>query len=160
MPKLVHNILVTVFEKNENKIQEHKEIFHKLLPVNFEKENVSVSIEAAEGFHQKSIYILRLKTDKKRHNTTLLDVLFSHLNDSDKKRIADQYLSRLNQEGYFFIRLDKQSLQKNEFVLTESGDCYHFKIKLASFPARWEGFVQTAQVLLTKYDCMKIDKTE
>jgi len=155
MAKLVHNIVVTVFEKDGDKINEHKHIFQKLLPVDFEKENVSVSVESAEGFHQKTIYILRLKTEKKRHNHLLLETIFSNLSDSDRKRIADQYLTRLNREGYFFIRLHKKLLAENKFVLTEGGNCYHFKIKLASFPAKWEGFVKSAQSLLIKYDCME-----
>ncbi|MBS3802132.1 MAG: hypothetical protein KGY65_05210 [Candidatus Thermoplasmatota archaeon] len=153
MAKLIHNILVTVFEKNKENIEECKEAFSNILPLDFKKEKIDVSIESVEGFHQKTIYILRLKTNKSNHNKKLIHILFSNLNEIDRKRIGKQYLTRLNQEGYFFIRLDKNYLMKNEFVLTEGGDCFHIKIKLAGFPAKWENFVIAAKSILNKYKC-------
>lgn len=153
MPKLIHNISVTVFEKNKDNITQCKEAFTYLLPLDFEKEKIHVSLESVEGFQQKTISILRLKTTKKRHNELLMQTLFSKLNDIDKKRIGKQYLTRLNQDGYFFIRLKKKQFLKNNFVLTDSGDCFHIKIKLAGFPAKWENFVNTAKSLLNKYNC-------
>lgn len=160
MTKEVHNITVTVFEKNEEKIENHKDLFHFLLPIDFETQKVDMSIESIEGLNQKPIYIIRLKTRKNSHNQQLLDMVFSQLNETDKKQIGDQYLSRLNQEGYFFIRLDKENLSQKKFVLTDNGDCFHFKIKIASFPAKWDAFVKTTESLLIKYHCMKNDKQE
>jgi len=154
MAKLIHNILVTVFEKNKENIEECKEAFSNILPLDFKKEKIDVSIESVQGFHQKTIYILRLKTNKSRHNKKLIHNLFSNLNESDKKRIGKQYLTRLNEEGYFFIRLDKNHLMNNKFVLTEGGDCFHVKIKLAGFPANWENFVIAAKSILKKYKCL------
>jgi RNA binding exosome subunit len=155
MTKEVHNITVTVFEKNEEKIERHKEIFHFLLPVDFEKQKVDVSVESIEGLNHELIYIIRLKTMKNSHNGLLLDMIFSQLSELDRKQLSDQYLSRLNQEGFFFIRLDKEDLLQKKFVLTDSGDCYHFKIKIASFPAKWDAFVKSTESLLIKYHCMK-----
>lgn len=155
MSKLVHNITVTVFEKDKDKIKDHKKIFQYLLPIDFKKEKIDVSVEAAEGFGQKTIYILRLKTEKSRHNKKLLNTIFSKLNVKDKKRIGKQNLTRINQEGYFFIRLKKPEMLEKKLILTESGDCYHFKIKLAGFPAKWEQFVIAARSLLKKYDCFE-----
>ena len=155
MTKEVHNVTVTVFEKNEDEIKNHNEIFHFLLPVDFEKQKVDLSVESIEGLQQKQIYIIRLRTMKNSHNRLLLDNLFSQLSEIDKKRIGTQYLTRLSQEGYFFIRLDKESLMQKKFVLTESGDCYHFKIKIASYPAKWDAFVKATENLLIKYHCLK-----
>ena len=157
MVKHIHNITITIFEKNNEKIDDHKDILKFLLPVDFEKEHVDLSIESAEGFGQEMIQIIRLKTDKKRHNVLLLDNIFSHLSEEDKKLIGDQYLSRLNEEGYFFIRLDKSQLMKKKFILIESGNCYHFKIKIAGFPARWEEFEKSTKSLLINYNCLKKD---
>lgn len=158
MPKLVHNITVTVFEKNKDKIEEHKKIFQYLLPIDFKKEKIDVSVETAEGFNQKTIYILQLNTEKSRHNKKVLNTLFSKMDVEDKKRIGEQYLTRINQEGYFFIRLKKPEMLEKKLILTESGDCYHFKIKLAGFPAKWEKFVIAAKSLLNKYGCFESKK--
>jgi len=153
MAKLIHNISVTVFEKNKDNIKQCKEAFTYLLPLDFEKEKIHVSLESVEGLQQKTISILQVKTTKKRHNELLMQTLFSKLNDIDKKRIGKQYLTRLNQDGHFFIRLKKKQFLKNNFVLTDSGDCFHIKIKLAGFPAKWDKFVNAAKSLLNKYNC-------
>lgn len=158
MPKLIHNIVVTVFEKSKEKIENHEKIFQFLLPVDFRKENVDVSIESVEGFNQQIIYILRLKTEKSSHNKCLVNMLFSNLSEKDRKRIGKQYLTRLSSEGYFFIRLKKDKLLHQKFELTDGGDCYHIKIKLAGFPAKWDEFVKTAELLLSKYDCLEDKK--
>jgi RNA binding exosome subunit len=160
MPKLIHNIVVTVFEKSEEKIENHKKIFQYLLPIDFKREKVKISIESVEGFNQHTIYIIQLRTKKSNHNTSLVNLVFSNMNEKDKKQIGKQYLTRLNQEGYFFIRLKKDKLLKKEFELTDSGNCYHFKIKLAGFPAKWNEFVKTAELLLSKYDCLENKKNE
>ena len=110
MAKEVHNITVTVFEKNEEKIQDHKDVFHFLLPVDFEKQKVDISIESVEGLNQKSIYIIRLKTRKNSHNRLLLDNVFSQLSEMDKKQISNQYLTRLNLEGYFISSTNSEYL--------------------------------------------------
>ncbi len=157
MTKEVHNITVTVFEKIEEKIENHKDIFHFLLPIEFEKQKLDIHVESIEGLNQKPIFIIRLKTMKNSHNRLLLDSIFSQLNETEKKQIGNQFLSRLNEEGYFFIRLDKKCLLQKKFLLTDSGDCYHFKIKIASFPAKWDAFVKTTESLLTKYHCLKKD---
>mgnify|MGYP006301609583 FL=1 len=153
MTKIIHNILVTVFEKNKENLEECKKAFTSILPLDFKKEKIDISIESVEGFHQKTIYILRLKTEKSRHNKKLIHNLFLKLNETDKKRIGNQYLTRLNDEGYFFIRLNKNHMMKNKFLLTEGGDCFHVKIKLAGFPANWDNFVIAAKSLLNKYNC-------
>jgi len=154
MNKLIHNITVTVFEKNENNLSVHSDIFEYLLPVNFEKEHIEFSIESVEGLQQKPIFILKLKTNKKKHNTLILDKLFSNLDKKAKKSIGSELYSRLNQEGYFFIRLKKSELIQKKFQLTNSGDCYHFKIKLAGFPSNWEQFVNSGKLLLNRYKCL------
>jgi RNA binding exosome subunit len=148
----VHNIIVTVFEKDKDNLSKCKESFKNILPLDLKKEKIAISVESVEGFQQKTIYIIQLKTTKKRHNDQLLHTLFSKLGETDRKRIKKQYLSRLNQEGYFFIRLKKKKFLENKFVLTDSGDCFHIKIKLAGFPANWENFVIAAKSVLNNYN--------
>jgi RNA binding exosome subunit len=157
MAKLVHNITITIFEKDIEKIPDHKQTLQYVLPVDFVKEKVDFSIETVEGFSQKPIHILRLKTEKSRHNKQILNSLFSNLQSADKKLIGKQYLTRINDVGFFFIRIKKKDILKHKFLLTESGDCYHFKIKLAGFPANWDQFVNAARSLLIKYNCLDKD---
>ncbi len=157
MAKLVHNITITIFEKDTEKISNHKQTLQYLLPVDFIKEKVDFSIETVEGFSRKPIHILRLKTQKSRHNKLILNSLFSNLQPADKKLIGEQYLTRINDLGFFFIRLEKKDILEHKFLLTDGGNCYHFKIKLAGFPANWDQFIITARSLLINYNCLDKD---
>mgnify|MGYP006277925925 CR=1 FL=1 len=152
MSKLVHNIIVTVFEKKEKRIQNIFNAFEQLLPIDFQKEKITLTHEKAEGFHQKIIHILTMKTSRKRHNRLLLKTVFEMLSENEKKTIENQLESRIDEDGNFYIRLDKQSLLNNKYKITEKGDCFHFKIKLAAFPASRVGFLESADELIHRFD--------
>jgi len=151
MLRLIHNITVKVFEKNPDNIQKCLSVFHQLLPIDFEKEKIKIKHEKAEGFFQKIIHILTLKTGKNRHNTLLMKTVLDHLSIVDRKRLIHELPSRIDEEGFFYIRLDKESLLQDHFEITETGDCFHMKIKLAAFPSNPEAFMNTATTLLSQY---------
>ncbi len=151
--KLIHHIIVSIFEKKPENLDIIYDTLHDLLPVDFDKEKIDLSYEEAEGLTGDKIYIIKLKTTRNRHNNMLLSNIFDKLSLEDKKLIMDQRASRLNDEGYFFLRLDKDHLFKKKFVLTESGNCFHFKIKLAAYPANQEQFMKTLEELLIDMGC-------
>ncbi len=148
MKKLVHKISVRVFEKNDDQLDSTKNIFNEILPVDFKREKISIEHEKAEGFNEKTIHILSMKTSKRRHNRVLLDNIFENLNEKDKQKIIDDRKTRLDSEGNFYIRLDKDSLLKNEYKLTDGGDCFHFTVKIAAYPLKKEKVLESLDLLL------------
>jgi RNA binding exosome subunit len=152
MIKYFHNINVNVFEKDIKKINDITNIFHNLLPIDFKKEKVNISNEKLEGFEHKTIYSLTLTTKTNKHNQLLIETIFSNLSKKDLKIIQSQKETRLNDEGYFYIRLDKSKLLKNnKYLLTESGNCFHIKIKLAAYPANKENFYKILEEIFKPY---------
>lgn len=151
MVKTIHNITVSVFEKDPGKIKRIKSSLKKILPLDFQSEKININHEKAEGFNQKIIHIFSLKLTKNNHIKKLLTTVFHNLSKSDKRKLINQKESRLDKDGYFYIRLDKQLLLNDTFVLTEKGDCFHFKIKLASFPASRSGFLKSLDTLFSTY---------
>mgnify|MGYP006290832915 CR=1 FL=1 len=148
MKRLVHNISVRVFEKDNDQLNSTKNLFYKLLPVDFEKEKISVEHEKAEGFNDKTIHILSMDTSKRRNNRVLLDNIFENLSSEEKQKIKEDRTTRLDSEGNFYIRLDKNSLLKNEYKLTDGGDCFHFTVKLAAYPMKKEKILESLDMLL------------
>ena len=134
MKQLLHNITITVFEKDTSKIEGIYKTFNELLPIDFSKEKINVKHEKTTGFNEKTIHILSLKTIKPRHNYLLIKNILKKMNNKDLKKIYNERENRLDQEGHFYMRLDKKSLLEKKYVLTEKGDCFHFKIKIAAFP--------------------------
>ena len=151
MVKIIHSITITVFEKNPGDLEKIKPVFKKILSLDFQKEKIILSCEKVEGFNQKEIHIFTLNVTKNNHIKKLLTTVFGRLSDDDKRKLIDQRESRLDDEGYFYFRLDKKSLLNDKFMLTEKGDCFHFKIKLASFPASRSGFLQSLDMLFSTF---------
>jgi RNA binding exosome subunit len=81
----------------------------------------------------------------------VLDTIFTHLSSSDIDRIDEEMVTRIDRHGFLFLRLDKQKLLNGIYEITESGDCFHFKIKLVAFPANDEMYLETATKILSSY---------
>lgn len=151
--KLVHHILVTIFEKKIENLDTIYDTLYHLLPVDFDREKIDLSHETTDGLTGDKIHIIKLKTTKNKHNNILLSNIFNNLTMEDRRLLVNQMESRLNNEGYFFLRLDKDDLMKKKFSLTDSGNCFHFKIKLAAYPATQEQFMNTLDRLLKDIGC-------
>ncbi|MDG6229217.1 MAG: RNA-binding domain-containing protein [Candidatus Thermoplasmatota archaeon] len=150
MEKLLHSIQLNVFESSVEKLPEIHTVFHYLLPLDFEKNHLKIDHQQLQGF-SGIIHSLTLQTISNRHNSMLLDAIFSHLSRQEVSLMELQKESRLNQDGVFYIRLDKQSLLQNIFRLTDSGDCFHIKIKLAAYPATKDRYFQNLRKILEPY---------
>jgi RNA binding exosome subunit len=150
MEKLVHSVQLNVFEKYVENIPELLDVFHRLLPIDFEKNHLKINHEQLEGFFG-IIHSLTLQTTSNHHNILLLDALFSQMMKEDRALLEMQQESRLNDEGVFYIRFDKGLLIRNVFRLTDGGECFHMKIKLAAFPASKERFFSSFKTILKRY---------
>ena len=151
MDKLVHTVQVNVFETNQNSLQSIKDLYHKMLPIDHSKEQVEIDYEQLQGFNQKIIHSLTLTTIKNRHNSLILNTIFTSLPTKSINKIIDQIETRVNHEGNLFLRLDKPSLLNNSYRLIDHGNCFHIKIKLAAFPANKDNYLKSSYKLLTLY---------
>ena len=110
------------------------------VPAKFEKlvgEVEKIEELKAEGFDGKRLDVIRVALIKDRHINAFIESLVAKLGE-EKKTLLEQLDSRLDDNLNFFIRLDKEMLLKDKFVLTDSGNCYHIKISIAAFPKRRE----------------------
>jgi RNA-binding protein len=151
MEKLVHSISLNVFERQAENLPSIYEVFHRFLPLDFEKNRIVIDHQQLEGFSD-IIHSLTLQTTANRHNLLVLETLFTNLTKNDINLLDQQKESRLNDDGVFYIRLDKSLLLQSIFQLTDSGDCFHIKIKLAAYPATRERYVQNLQNLIDQFD--------
>jgi RNA binding exosome subunit len=137
--KLAHNIKLSVFCKSEEDYDTIKSSFVKLFPFKLEEEKLKLEESTATGFNEQKIKIIELNLEKERHTNKFMSFLLKNLSDDQKQLLVRQIDSRLDKDFYFYIRLDKQKLIKeNKFWVTDSGDCYHIKISIAAFPSTRE----------------------
>ena len=136
---LAHNIHITVFCKPEDDVGLITEKLLFLVPFDLKKEKIKFKKRTAVGFNNRKIIILEVYLKKESHTNLFLTDLVKKLTYEQKLLIKKQAESRLDHELNFFLRIDKSRLiNENKLWLTDKGDCYHIKIKIAAFPKKKE----------------------
>jgi RNA binding exosome subunit len=135
--KLCNIIKVTVFAKPEDDCEQIGKAFQSLFPFDFADEKVDLKKIKTQGFNEREIIIYEIDLDKDRHINAFLKELNSKLSQEQKDLLIRQD-NRLDEHLNFFIRLDKPKLLTGEYWITDSGDCFHIKMNVASFPRNRE----------------------
>jgi len=141
--KYIHNGKITVFLKPEEYfgrpelIENTKKAFHKLLPLDFDKEKLTIKEETVESFENRKIKTYTLEILKEAHATQFVKTL-KELLKPYYETLRAQKSSRLDEDLFFYIRLNKELLMKDIVELTDSGDCFHIRIHIAAFPKNKE----------------------
>lgn len=135
--KLAHNAVISVFVKEGEDKNRIRDKLLDIVPIDLEKEKITLGESTAEGFDKK-IKIFEIRLEKERHVNLFLNELISKLNLDQKRMLIDQLDSRVDEECNFFVRLDKSRLLDGEYFVTDSGDCFHIRILVASYPAKKE----------------------
>ena len=147
---LAHNICLNVFCKPEENIELITKKLLLLVPFNLKKEKIELKKRTAIGFNEKKIIILELYLEKESHTNLFLKNLAKNLTNEQKSLIKKQAESRLDSELNFFLRLDKSKLiNENKLWLTDKGDCYHIRIKIAAFPHKREVALKTVEKIFS-----------
>ncbi|MBA3063865.1 hypothetical protein FP803_00315 [Candidatus Woesearchaeota archaeon] len=147
---LAHNIRINVFCKPEDDIELMTKNLLSLIPFDIKEQKIELKKTNATGFNEKKITILEVYLEKESHTNLFLNNLAINLADEQKLLIKKQADSRLDNELNFFLRLDKSKLiNKNKLWLTDKGDCYHIKIKIAAFPHKREVALKTIEKIFS-----------
>lgn len=147
----IHNAKLSVFlkpeeyEKNPELIQIIKDKYHKLLPIDFDKEKISIKEEIAESFENRKIKILILEIIKEAHTKAFIKTLKELLGKEQCKTLLEQRWSRLDEELYYYIRLDKESILNDKYVLTDGGDCIHIRLHIAAYPKKTDSALKVVE---------------
>lgn len=134
--KLVNNIKIRVFVTPSEDEKKIKEALVSLVPFNLEQEKISMSITEAKGFEEKTIKIIELMIEKERHTTSFIKYFFNVLVVGQKAKLRDEINTRIDEQLVFFLRLEKDELLNGKYIITDSGNCYHFSFSLACFPRK------------------------
>jgi RNA binding exosome subunit len=136
--KYAHNIEMRVFSKEEDDEELIVETIKKLFPFDFEKEKIEFKSKISYGFEDKKIKILSVFVKKERHTTAVLKNMMKNLEQEQKDMLLKQLNSRLDESLHFYFRLDKEKLLNDEYFITDSGNCFRFKISIAAYPHKRE----------------------
>lgn len=147
--KLVHNIRVNVFVKEDESEKLIKEKLFMLFPFDFEKEKIKLDKKVVKGFNEKNIIIYDVLIEKERHTNRFLKNLLENLNNEQKDLLIKQAETRIDRELDLFLRLDKEKLLDNKYWVTGSGNCFHIKFCLAVFPKNKENVLKLIEKMFS-----------
>ncbi|MEK6857267.1 MAG: RNA-binding domain-containing protein [Nanoarchaeota archaeon] len=136
--RYVNNIKISVYVKvDEELVEKIKQKIINFIPFNLEEEKIELKEENVQSFNEKIIKIFTIELVKEKHTNDFLKFLNSKLTKEQKMLLLSQKESRLDEEQFFFIRLDKTELVENDrFFITDSGNCVHIRMSIASFPRK------------------------
>ncbi len=137
--KYFNNVGIRVFSYKEE-FEEVKEGFLELLnhsEEELEKEKIEITYSEAIGFNEEKIWIISTYFEKNRQCNSFMEWLKENISMNELKPILESG-DRIDEDGDLYLRLDKKSLLKREFKLTETGDCYHIRANIAAFPKKKE----------------------
>jgi RNA binding exosome subunit len=143
--KLLNSVNISVFVKEDENYVAIRETFLKLIPFDIEKEKLSIVETNTLGFETK-IKIIELQLLKEKHTNQFIKNIMSKFSEEQKALLLRQFYSRCDSEFNFFIRLDKEKLQDNEYSITDLGNCFHLRMNLACFPRN----IDAAKTLIEK----------
>jgi RNA binding exosome subunit len=114
-----------------------------------EIEKIKFVETSAKGFNQKTIFIFQASLEKERHCNVFFKKLNEKLSDEDKKALVEQE-NRVDDNLTFFMRLDKNELFEDRYVLTETGNCFHISMSLDAHPKRKEVALEIVKKIFKK----------
>lgn len=93
-------------------------------------EGVNFSEEKLEGHHGNPIILIKTKIYSKSYARKIIRNIFSRLEDFDRNLLLKRVEDNVDEDGNFYLRLDKQAAYGGMFRISNS-DPIHLKIKLA-----------------------------
>ncbi len=98
--------------------------------------------KTVQGHYGNPIKIYRTEITKTREINDFLKIF----DKIDKASLRD-IERRIDEKGKLYLRLNKQSLYRGNFVLDDSGDV-HIVIKIVSYPLKKEKVIEDAKKIL------------
>jgi len=142
--KQAHFIKLRVFSLQKDKEDDALILdkFKSFVPLDFEKERISIITTSTQGFNEKNIKIFEIDLRKDAHINAFLNHLISVIDKDTKELIVQQLESRLDDHLDFYLRFDKKEwFENSRLQLTDAGNCIHIKITVAAFPKKRENAV-------------------
>jgi RNA binding exosome subunit len=147
--KLVHNIKLSVFSYEGEDSAKISSKLAALCPFDLKEEKLDLKSTTALGFNERKIIIFEILLVKEKHTSNFLAFLRERFSEDQRSLLVHQSESRLDPDLNFFIRLDKPRwMDEDRLWITDSGNCFHTRINIASFPSNRETALKVVRAWL------------
>lgn len=147
--KIAHSVTIRVFCSQEENEEDIMSGLKWLVPLDFDKEKVIVQQKLAEGFNERKIRVIEATLTKERHTRAFIESLQERLLEHNKNLLLHQLVSRIDDNANFFVRFEKENVARNlSLLVTDGGNCYHIRIKVAAYPSTKEAAMRIMRNVL------------
>ncbi len=139
----IHSIHGETFCHESEDIEKVKKAFELF----FSKKDIKQ--KSRDGAYGTKVKILSADVKGKKAQKTL-DFIVSSLSRKDKETLSGEIRKRIDDDGKFYMRFDKQQAFKNEkIVLCNCEDAVQIIISLEGYPAKIGNFVESARKIFS-----------
>lgn len=103
-----------------------------------------IAVDRSEGYHGNKILIMTCTLSRKADIRGFL----RRLSRDDLSLLLESVDQRMDDDGQFFFRLDKQKAFLEELEISSGDDCVHVRAKVESYPKRREKALENAKAML------------
>jgi RNA binding exosome subunit len=98
------------------------------------------------GYHGNPIVVMEARVTEGKN----IKSLFRSLDKDDLSKLLETLDRRLDEESFFFLRLDKQEAYQGRFKMTEGEDVIAVRGKVKSYPQTRENALEVMRKYLTE----------
>lgn len=109
--------------------------------------DLAVKAEPMDTHHGGTVHVVEAALDKSRTVRDLLGHILDLPGARDELRATVE--ARTDDEGVFYLRLDKQEAYGGRLVLTRGEDAIQLRLKMEHYPASREAALESLKQLLT-----------
>jgi hypothetical protein len=109
----------------------------------------AIEVTVNKGYHRNEIRVLEAELKKGPALTRFLEALAGA---GIFEKVRDQISMRIDEEGIFYLRFDKQEAFQGRFVLDSGSDTIQAGIKVQSYPAKPEKMLKELTTQIEKLE--------
>ena len=146
MAKLqAHHVRLTTFiqaTEDEDKVLEAIATF---IPDEIDEDDVLFDIDETRGFFGNPIKVINVEIKRSRAVRQFLEHFKELLSEKDRRYLLENLDEKIDEEGTFYVRFNKQKAYLGEAEIDEGADVVQVRIKVKAFPMRKEAVVKAVR---------------
>jgi RNA binding exosome subunit len=140
-----HHVRLTTFiqaTEDEDKVLDAIGTF---IPEEIDEDDVIFDVEETKGFFGNPIKVVNVEIKRSKAVRAFLKHFKELLSDEDRRYLIDHIDEKVDEEGTFYVRFNKQEAYLGEAEVDEGPDVIQVRIKVKAFPMRKEAVVKAVK---------------
>ncbi len=137
-----HHVRLTAFVQATESEERVLEAMSTFVPEEIPDEDVLLDVEEVRGFFGNPIKVVNVEIKRSRAVRAFLRHLRELLSERDREYLLEHLDEKVDEEGTFYVRFNKQRAYLGEAEVDEGPDVIQVRIKVKAFPMRKEAVVK------------------